>query len=78
MKISVKKLTLLAMLAALSYIIVALVRIPVVPATPFLTYEPKAVVSTVGAFPLGPPARFGDFRAVESHAGPGRSHLVLW
>ena len=58
MKISVKKLTLLAMLAALSYIIVALVRIPVVPATPFLKYEPKDVVITVGGFLMGPMASF--------------------
>ena len=54
MRISVKKLTLLAMLAALSYIIVALVRIQVVPATPFLKYEPKDVVITVGGFLFGP------------------------
>ena len=51
----VKKLVLLAMLAAVSYIIVALIRIPVVL---FLSYEPKDVVITIGGFLLGPMASF--------------------
>ena len=54
-KYSVKKLVLLAMLAAVAYIIVALVRIPVVL---FLKYEPKDVVITIGGFLLGPMASF--------------------
>ncbi|MBR5529596.1 MAG: ECF transporter S component [Oscillospiraceae bacterium] len=52
---STKKLVLLAMLAAVSYIMVALVRIPVVM---FLSYEPKDVVITIGGFLLGPMAAF--------------------
>ena len=52
-KISVKKMVLLAMLAAISYMIVALVRIPVVL---FLKYEPKDVIITIGGFLLGPAA----------------------
>ena len=55
MKYSVKKLVLLAMLAAVSYLIVAVVRIPVVL---FLKYEPKDVVITIGGFLLGPMASF--------------------
>lgn len=55
MKMSVKKLVLLAMLAAVSYMIVALVRVPVVL---FLKYEPKDVVITIGGFLLGPLASF--------------------
>ncbi len=51
MKLSVKKMVLLAMLAAIAYIIVFFVRIPVVL---FLKYEPKDVVITIGAFLLGP------------------------
>ncbi len=55
MTISVKKLVLTAMLAAIAYIMVFLVRIPVVL---FLKYEPKDVIITVGAFLLGPWAGF--------------------
>ena len=55
MKLSVKKLVLLSMLAAAAYVIVALVRIPVVL---FLKYEPKDVIITIGGFLLGPMAAF--------------------
>ena len=55
MKYSVKKLVLMAMLAAVAYLIVAVVRIPVVL---FLKYEPKDVVITIGGFLLGPMASF--------------------
>ena len=54
-KFSTKRLVLLAMLAAVAYMIVALVRIPVVL---FLKYEPKDVVITIGGFLLGPMASF--------------------
>ena len=54
-KFSAKKLVLLAMLAAVSYLVVALIRIPVVL---FLSYEPKDVVVTIGGFLLGPMASF--------------------
>lgn len=52
---SVKKIVLLAMLAAISYLIMSLVRIPVVL---FLKYEPKDVVITIGGFLFGPMATF--------------------
>lgn len=52
---SLRKMILMALLAAIAYIIVALVRIPVVA---FLSYEPKDVVITVGGFLLGPLAAF--------------------
>lgn len=51
--VPVKKMVLLAMLAAVAYLIVSLVRIPVVL---FLSYEPKDVIITVGGFLLGPMA----------------------
>jgi riboflavin transporter FmnP len=51
----IKKLVLLAMLAAVAYLIVSLIRIPVVM---FLSYEPKDVVITIGGFLLGPVASF--------------------
>lgn len=52
---SVKKMVLLAMLAAVAYMLVTLVRIPVVL---FLNYEPKDVIITIGGFLLGPMASF--------------------
>lgn len=52
----VKYMIVLAMLAAVSYITVALIRIPVVL---FLSYEPKDVIITIGGFLLGPLASFG-------------------
>ena len=53
----VKKMVLIAMLAALSYMAVLAIRIPVVL---FLSYEPKDVVITIGGFLLGPIAAFGS------------------
>ena len=48
-------MVLLAMLAAVAYLIVSVVRIPVVL---FLSYEPKDVIITIGGFLLGPMASF--------------------
>ena len=45
---SVKEMVLIAMLAAIAYVIVACIRIPVVL---FLKYEPKDVIITIGGFP---------------------------
>ena len=52
---NVKKMVLLAMLSAVAFMLVALIRIPVVL---FLSYEPKDVVITIGGFLLGPMASF--------------------
>ncbi len=52
---SVKKMVLLAMLAAVSYMMVSLIRVPIVL---FLKYEPKDVIITIGGFLLGPMASF--------------------
>ena len=49
----VKKMAVLAMLAAMAFLLVCAVRIPVVL---FLKYEPKDVVITVGGFLFGPMA----------------------
>ena len=54
-KMTVKKMVLLAMLSAVAYMIVSLVRVPVVL---FLSYEPKDVIITIGGFLLGPMASF--------------------
>ena len=48
---SVKQLVLLAMLCAVSFLVVATIRIPVVL---FLNYEPKDVVITIASFLFGP------------------------
>ena len=52
---SVRKMVLIAMLAAVSYLIVSYIRIPVVL---FLKYEPKDVIITIGGFLLGPMVSF--------------------
>jgi len=49
-----KLLTTLAMLAAVSYISVVFIRIPIMPAAPFLDYDPKDVVIVIGGFMFGP------------------------
>ena len=51
-----KKLTVLAMLSAIAYIAVALLRFPVVL---FLSYEPKDVIIAIGGFLYGPLAALG-------------------
>ena len=48
---ALRKLILLSVFAAIAYLIVSLVRIPVVL---FLKYEPKDVIITVAGFLLGP------------------------
>lgn len=50
-KFNVKKLVLLAVFTALSYVAVSLIRIP---AVAFLKYEPKDVIIVIGGFILGP------------------------
>ena len=52
-KTNVKKLVIVAILAAIAYLIVAVVRIP---AILWLNYEPKDVIITIGGFLLGPVA----------------------
>ncbi len=49
----IKKLTVLAMLAALAYVLLVVARIPVIM---FLKYEPKDVLITFGGFLYGPVA----------------------
>ncbi len=55
MRTNTKKMVLLAMLAAMAFVLVALIRIPVML---FLSYEPKDVIITIGGFLLGPLASF--------------------
>ncbi len=53
-----KTLTTLAALCALSYLVMMVGRIPLVPAVGFLKYDPKDVVITIGGFLFGPMAAF--------------------
>ena len=50
-----KQMVMLALLASIAYLIVSLIRIPVVL---FLKYEPKDVIITIGGFLFGPMASF--------------------
>ena len=50
-----KQMVMLALLAAIAYMMVSLIRIPVVM---FLKYEPKDVIITIGGFLFGPMASF--------------------
>ena len=58
MKLSVKKMCVLAMLAAIAFVLANTLHISIFPAAPFLKYEPKDVVITIGGFLLGPMASF--------------------
>ena len=51
-----RSMILMAMLAAVAFLLVTFIRIPVVPAAPFLKYEPKDVAITIGGFLCGPMA----------------------
>ena len=53
---NLRKSVIMAMLAAVAYLLVALIRIPILPAAPFLKYEPKDVAITIGGFLCGPTA----------------------
>ena len=52
-QLDVKKLVLLAMLAAVAYLL-SFFKTPLIPAAPFLSYEPMDVTITIGGFLLGP------------------------
>ena len=49
-----RKLVTLAILSALAFIVMVLIKIPVFPAVPFLNYEPKDVIIAIGGFLYGP------------------------
>lgn len=50
------RLTIMAMLCAMAFVAVAAIRIPLVPAMPFLSYEPKDIIILTGGFLFGPMA----------------------
>ena len=56
MKIEVNKMVRMAILAALSIVLMMVVRFPIIPSAPFLIYEPADVPILISAFMFGPVA----------------------
>ncbi len=54
MKLTVRKMVITAMLAALAYVAMFFIRIPLIPAAPFLEYDPKDVLLVITGFLIGP------------------------
>lgn len=50
----IQKLTLLGLLAAISIVLVGLIHFPLMPAAPFLEYDPADIPIFIGTFLLGP------------------------
>ncbi|MCF0122905.1 MAG: ECF transporter S component [Ruminiclostridium sp.] len=55
---STRKLTIMAMLVAVSIVLVYLIHFPIFPAAPFLEYDPADIPILVGTFAFGPVAGF--------------------
>ena len=58
MQTKTKKLTIMAAFSAMAFIVMVLIKVPIVPSLPFLKYEPKDVIITIGGFIFGPMASF--------------------
>jgi len=58
MNAKTKRLTTGAMLAAIAYAVMAVCRIPLMPAAEFLNYDPKDVIIVIGGFIYGPAMSF--------------------
>ncbi len=73
----VNKLVKLALLTALSILLMMAIRFPIIPAAPFLEYEPGDVPALIGAFVYGPgaglliTAAVSLFQAITVSAGSG-------
>ncbi len=55
MKLSTKRLTFMALMTAISVVLVYLVRLPIIPAAPFLEYDPADIPIFYVTFLLGTP-----------------------
>lgn len=55
---STQRMTSMGMLAAIAFLLTVLIHIPLFPAAPFLTYDPKDVPMIIGGFLFGPFAAF--------------------
>jgi len=56
MKFGVKKMVTMGVLAALSIVLMMYIKFPIIPAAPYLVYEPADVPILIGTFLFGPPA----------------------
>ncbi|MDQ9708161.1 ECF transporter S component, partial [Acinetobacter baumannii] len=50
----IKILTNMAMLASLSFVLVLLINFPILPAVPFMKYDPADIPILIGSFLFGP------------------------
>ncbi len=53
---SAKTIATIGMLCALAYVAMALIHVKLIPAAPFLTYDPKDAIIAIGGFLYGPVA----------------------
>ena len=53
-KVDVKKLSVLAMLSAVACLVMITIQISLMPAAPFLKYDPKDIIIVIGGFIYGP------------------------
>ena len=51
---STKRIVVTAMLSAVAYVVMIAIHLNIVPAAPFLTYDPKDVIIAIGGFIYGP------------------------
>ena len=56
MKLTTKKIATMGMLCAVAYVVMVLIHVSIIPAAPFLTYDPKDVIIAIGGFIFGPAA----------------------
>ena len=49
-----RKIAILGVLSAVAYVLMVVVRIPFIPAAPFLKYDPKDIIIVIGGFLYGP------------------------
>lgn len=54
-----RRLTTMALLVAIAVVLVALIHFPILPAAPFLEYDPADIAIFIGTFLFGPGAGFG-------------------
>ncbi len=80
---NVNKLVKLALLSALSILLMMVIRFPLIPSAPFLEYEPGDVPALIGAFLYGPgaglliTAAVSLFQATTVSAGSGWIGAVM-
>jgi len=54
MKLTTKKIAVIGMLCAVAYVVMVVIHVTLIPAAPFLTYDPKDAVIAIGGFLFGP------------------------